>query len=113
MHVHCEADREAHGAVVATLSGNLDAQGATHFWEVAVAHLADGSPSLMVDMSGVELMTSAGVGTLIRLLHRVQSLGGGMVVFGCSDKVRQVIEVVMLAEIFRVSDSIEQARERL
>jgi anti-anti-sigma factor len=113
MELSCRPDNGIRTAVVASPSGYLDVDGATVLWEQVTANLGEDTPSLMVDMSEVELITSAGVGILVRLLHRVQSLAGKMVVFACSKRVRSVIEVVMLAEVFKLCDTLEQAREKL
>jgi len=113
MRVSCQTDTEIRTAVVMSPVGNLDASGTNALWEAVTAHLSEATPSLLADLSGVEIMTSAGIGILVRLFHRVQSLGGGMVVFGAGERVRDVIEVVMLTEVFRLCDTLAEARQRL
>jgi len=61
----------------------------------------------------VDLMASAGVGALVRLFHRVQTLGGQMAVFGANERVHDVIEVVQLSQILNVCDTMDEARARL
>jgi anti-sigma B factor antagonist len=113
MRVSCQTDSKILTAVVVSPTGNLEAVGANTLWESATTHLSEAKPSLLVDLTGVEIMTSAGIGILVRLFHRVQSLGGGMVVFGANDRVREVIEVVMLTDVFQLCDTLEEARTRL
>jgi anti-anti-sigma factor len=113
MNIRCCQDEEIDGAVVAAPSGTLDVRGADDLWHVVTAELDSTTPSLMVDLAMIDLITSAGIGILVRLLHRVQSLGGSMVVFGASPRVREVIEIVMLSEIFKLCDTIGEARQRL
>jgi anti-anti-sigma factor len=113
MRLSSGTDSEIASAVLVSPIGNLDASGADRLWEAATSELSEQTPSLLVDLTGVEIMTSAGIGILVRLLHRVQSLGGAMVVCGASERVRQVFEVVMLAEVFRLCDTLEGARRRL
>lgn len=113
MEIRCQADTETDGVLVAFPAGTLDVQGADSMWQAVAEALAQKGPSLLVDLSGVDLITSAGIGTLVRLLHRVQSLGGTLVVFGPNARVRAVIEIVMLGPIFKLCDTIAEARERL
>jgi anti-anti-sigma factor len=66
-----------------------------------------------MDMSGVSVLTSAGVGTLIRIRHRLQRFGGGVALFGCSPRVLEVIRIVLLEQILLVSATVAEARTRL
>jgi len=113
MRVDCRPDEEMANAVVATLEGLFDEAGAATLWQTVTPHLDGTTPCLLVDLSGVRLITSAGVGVLVRLLHRVQSHGGGMSVFGAGTRVREVIGVVRLDQILNLGTSIGDARERL
>jgi len=110
--VRCGVDSER-GAVVATVTGSLHAQGAKTLWASVGPRVAGDTPSLLVDLTGLELITSAGIGTLVRLLQRVQTQGGRMVVFGTIPRVREIIDVVMLGEILGLCDTVEEARSRL
>ena len=113
MRVECSPDVEMPKAVIAALDGFFDQDGATLLWETVTPRLGGELPSLLVDLSGVNLMTSAGVGVLVRLLHRVESLGGRVALFGAGPRVRQVLEVVRLHEILNLSDTVDGARQRL
>ena len=113
MRADCRPDEELVNAVVATLEGSFDEAGAATLWEAVAPHLEDPRNFLLIDLSGVRLITSAGVGVLVRLLHRVQSLGGAMTVFCAGSRVREVIGVVRLEEALNLSASIEEARRRL
>ncbi len=64
-------------------------------------------------MSAVEIMTSAGVGVLIRLQNHVEPLGGHLALFGCNDAVQRVFSVCELVDLLNVSPSIEEARQRV
>jgi anti-sigma B factor antagonist len=113
MELRCEPDGELGGTIIAVPSGSLDVQGAVTLWEGVTRELDATTSSLLIDLSSLDLITSAGIGALVRLLHRVQSLGGSLAVFGPNPRVREVIEVVMLTGILGVSDSVEEARQRL
>jgi serine/threonine-protein kinase RsbW len=113
MELRCEPDGELEGTIVATLEGSLDVLGADELLKRVTPELDATTRSLMIDLTSVSLITSAGIGALVRLLFRVQSLGGRLAVVGPNPRVREVIEVVMLTGILGVSDSVEEARRRL
>ncbi len=112
MKVNCRLDGANESIVVASVAGSFNADGTDRVWEAASSMLDEQHPSLVVDMSGVELMTSAGLGTLVRLHHRVQKLGGTIAIFGVNKRVRSVIEVVMLTEILNLSETFDEATFR-
>ena len=113
MELRCEPDGELEGTIVAVPRGHLDVQGAVDLWDGVTRQLDTATSSLLIDLSSVDLITSAGIGALVRLLHRVQSLGGRLAVFGPNPRVREVIEVVMLAAVFRLSTTRDEARRKL
>jgi len=113
MIVRCHTDTEHEGALVANVFGPLDEPGALKIWAAVVAELSDGHGSLLIDLSEVDLITSAGVGALVRLFHRIQGLGGALALYGANPRVAQVIESVMLAQILNLCGTLEGARERL
>lgn len=113
MQVTCGPDQDLEGVVVARLVGQLEIQEVGEFWETVCSHLGQESPSLLVDMAGVERLRSTGVGVLIRLLHHVTPLGGKMAIFGCNERVREVLRICELEQVLNVCDSGEEARDRL
>jgi hypothetical protein len=74
------------GGLFVRLSGNLEINGAMKLWDI---------------------------GTLVRLLVRLRGYGGSIAIFGCSDKICEVFEIVMLREILHVCDNEAEARDRL
>ncbi len=113
MRVSCNADDQVTGAVLAVGDGSLDVHGATHFWEAVNPHLTKESPHLLVDMSGVDLMTSAGIGVLIRLLNHCEPLGGTMALFGTNPKVLRVLQICELESVLNSCETLDEAREKL
>jgi anti-anti-sigma factor len=113
MRVTCGPDPEMAGALLATAIGRLDALGSTQLWESLESRIAEQSPSLLLDMSGIKSMSSAGIGILIRLLTRCQQLGGSLAVFAVPDVVLRVVQVVQLEAILNVCADAPEARARL
>ncbi|UCE03406.1 MAG: STAS domain-containing protein [Candidatus Latescibacterota bacterium] len=113
MKVKSGGDQELRKVLRGALHGQLDAQGADVVWEGLQAQLNREYPSLLLDMGGVGFVSSAGISTLVRLLSTTQSLNGAMTVFGCNERVRSVLKILMLEKVLNVCDSEADARSRL
>ena len=101
------------GGLIVRLSGNLEINGATHLWDDICTRADEETRFFILDFSDVPIVTSAGIGTLVRFLVRVRAFGGGVAICGCSDKICEVFQIVMLQDILQVCGSEEEARERL
>ena len=78
-------------------------------WESA-SQLVDRTTRFLVfDFTKITMMTSAGIGTLVRLHTRLQGLGGGLAIYGCSSRVREIFSIVMLDKILAVHDTESEA----
>jgi anti-anti-sigma factor len=99
------------GGLFVRLSGNLEVNGAMKLWDDVSARAGAGDDTrfFIFDFSDVPIVTSAGIGTLVRLLVRLRGYGGSIAIFGCSDKICEVFEIVMLRDILHVCDSEEEA----
>src|SRR5262245_61062682 len=99
MKVQCEPDAEVGNATRVTVSGLVDAIGATELWEAASPHIGAERPSMVVDLTGVDVLTSAGITTLIRFLNHTKPLGGKLVLFGARPGVKKVFRIVGLESL--------------
>lgn len=113
MRVTCSKDSELDKVVHAVPEGMLEAHGATHLWDVVSERLSDNTPSLLIDMSRINLMTSAGVGVLIRLLTRARKLGGAVSVYGCSERNQTILRVSGVEPLVNACQTEEESRQRL
>ena len=113
MKLSFEPDPTIAGGLVVRLSGNLEINGAAQLWDDVSTRAGQDTRFFIFDFSDVPIVTSAGIGALVRLLVRLQGFGGSLAICGCSGKICDVFSVVMLKEILQVSDSEEEARARL
>jgi len=110
MQVVFEPDHEIEDALVARLQGAVDIVTADRLWNLASERVDNGVRFFLFDFSGVTIVTSAGIGMLVRLLIRLKARGGTIAVFGCSDHICEVFDIVLLKEILHVSESEDDAR---
>jgi anti-anti-sigma factor len=109
MHITYENPPTRPGALVAHLSGVFNVDAAGQLWESA-SQLVDKETRFVVfDFTRVTVLTSAGIGILIRLFTRLKGYEGGLAIFGCSSKIREIFNIVMVDEILKVRDNEDQA----
>ncbi|MCJ7754424.1 MAG: STAS domain-containing protein [Thermoanaerobaculales bacterium] len=113
MQVVFEPDREIDDALIVRLQGAVDVITADRLWELASQRASASARFFLFDFSGVTILTSAGIGMLVRLLIRLRGQGGTLAVFGCNDHICDVFDIVLLKEILHVSASEDEAREKL
>ena len=113
MHVSYENPPEVDGGLIIHLAGSLDVHGATMLWETASQLIDEETRFIVVDFTKVTILTSAGIGILIRLFTRLKSYEGGLAVFGCGSKVREIFTIVMVDRILKVCDNEDQAWEAI
>ena len=111
MRVTCANDTELEHGLLIALDGRLDAHGATQLWQSVSERIDEQHPIVLLDLNKVQMLTSAGIGILVRMLSRTQSKGGSMSVFGCSESVLRVLEVVQCKEVLQVRDDLAATRE--
>jgi anti-anti-sigma factor len=113
MKLSYEPDPTISDGLVVRLSGKLEVNGAMQLWEEVSALAGEDTRFFIFDFADVEIVTSAGIGTLVRFLVRLRGYGGAVAICRCSDKIREVFEIVMLQDILQVCDGEEEARARL
>jgi anti-sigma B factor antagonist len=62
----------------------------------------DGKANLVLDLGGVDYMSSAGLREMVRVLKRVKRTGGDLRIANPSDRVKEVLELAGLDTIFEI-----------
>jgi len=75
--------------------GRLDASQTAY----AESELAKVQGQVTVDLSGLEYISSAGLGLFIGLYRRLTSAGGSLVIVGASDHVRHIFRLARLDQL--------------
>lgn len=98
----------AHGAVrVLHLSGYLDGHTFVDFERRVRALLAEGQARLVIDLSALTYIASAGVGVIINGQHQAKQRGGSVQLVNPSPAVREIFGILGLGAIFTIHDSLE------
>lgn len=64
---------------------------------------------LVLELGGVEMIDSAGLGELVLLYMRAQACGCPVKIAGPSDKIRSLLELTNLVSVFEIHPSTEAA----
>ncbi len=82
-------------------------------WESTSQQLDYETRFVVFDFTEVTMLTSAGIGILIRLYTRLKASEGGLAIFGCNAKIREIFAIVMLTNVLKVRNSEAEAWEAL
>jgi anti-anti-sigma factor len=86
------AESDAHGVLVASLSGRLDLASAAAA-EAALLGMVGKRQPVLVDLSGLAYASSAGLRVLLKVAREAKSTGHGLALCGAQGPVKEVLEV--------------------
>jgi anti-sigma B factor antagonist len=95
--------------VVVRLEGRFDAEGAEGIKQ-PMQQLAETTVGkLVIDMSQVSFIDSAGLSVLVSTLKRARSVGGNVVLGAVQPQALTVFKLTMLDQVFSISPTVESA----
>jgi anti-anti-sigma factor len=78
---------------VVTARGRLDGNASADFADHVGGLIERPNPKLLIDFTGVDFVTSAGVRAVLLLGKKIKSVGGSFAVCSVRDSVREVLDV--------------------
>jgi anti-anti-sigma factor len=103
------AHEQSGDVVTVRLAGRLDSGTAQSAEESFAQVLAGGAPHLVVDMSKLEYISSAGLRVLLVMAKKVQQTNGKVALFGLAANVREVFSISGFDRIFSIEADAEAA----
>ncbi len=85
--------------------GRIDGSGNTQLTQVLDHALGNGFRSLVLELSGVEYINSAGLRELVALFKRAQEKGGKLSIANPSERVKTLLELVGLDTVMEIQYS--------
>jgi anti-sigma B factor antagonist len=110
MEIRERTDGES--VVVVELSGRLDA-GSAQEAERRLTEAAGSARNVIVNLGGVEYISSAGLRSLLVVAKKVRQLNGVLGLCLLSKGVREVFDISGFSSIFTLYDSEEAAKENM
>jgi len=88
------------GALILQPKKRIDSSTAKSFEEQTNALVDAGPKKVVIDFSGLDYISSAGLRVVLTTAKRVKAAGGGLTLCGVHDSVKDVLEVSGFASIF-------------
>lgn len=98
--------KAAGGVSVVAVQGSIDGNTAPQAQE-EILPLIQKDCKLLLDMSTVEYMSSAGLRMMLLLYRKVSSVGGRIVLSGVSEDIKDTMELTGFLDFFTTTDTAE------
>ena len=101
----------ANNVTLVQAMGRVDSMSANQFGEALSDEIDNGNLHLVLDLSGVDYMSSAGLREIVSALKKVKKtdVGGDLRLAQPSERVREVLEMSGLDTIFQIYSSQDEA----
>lgn len=93
--------------------GRLDSSSARDAETKVKGVIDQGADRLLIDMSALDYISSAGLRVILVAAKSMQKSGGAMAICGMSPSVREVFEMTGFLKILKVYDQEAEAKEAL
>jgi anti-anti-sigma factor len=103
------AQESAGDVVIAKLAGRLDSSSAPAAEEQLTRAIGSGTPRLVIDLSRLEYISSAGLRALLLIARKVQQAQGKLALFGLAPNVHEVFSISGFNTIFTIRDDAAAA----
>jgi len=97
------------GHVVLEVTGRLDASTTQEFEKSSADSITQDSCRMVLDLSGLEYISSAGLRNLLVLARKLRSGGGTLTLCNLSGIVEEVVNISGVQKIIPVFDNLENA----
>lgn len=94
---------------ILTLKGHISTAESQVLSESLDAVICDNFATVVVDMADVEIITSDGLGALIRARKAASEAGGQLILSGLRGNIRDLFKMTRLDKIFTIVDSVDGA----
>jgi anti-sigma B factor antagonist len=101
------------GFEIILLKGDIDLQHSPKLRELLQAKISEQAPTLLLDFSDVRYIDSSGLATLIEYYQKSRRYSGQLAIYGMSERVKSVFELVRLSEIFFIFATGQEAIDGL
>lgn len=95
--------------VVLHVAGRMDAENAVQFERQCESCIAEGFPSLVIDLNDLTYVSSMGLRSFVAAAKKLRDKGGDLRICRLTGLVRQVFEITRLNQVFPPHDSVESA----
>lgn len=102
-------EKKVDAATIVSLTGSIDALTAPKITEFFQAQVAAGNVKLVVDFSGVDYTSSAGLRVMLGAIKETRAQGGDMRLAGVRPDVLKVLKLSGFTNILKMFDGVDAA----
>jgi anti-anti-sigma factor len=102
-------EREQNGITIFVLEGRVDSEGAVDLDLALQAATAEGKHKMVLDMSQVRYINSAGLRTLADILTQNKNENGDLKLVNLNPKVQRVIQIIGFDKFFAIHPTVQEA----
>lgn len=96
-------------ASVLALIGDLDSFNVSYLKEQLQRLFDNGSYKIIIDLTSVDFIDSAGLGTLVSSLKLCMHNSGDLLLVGLNDTILDLLRITKLMDIFKIFKTVEEA----
>ncbi|MFW6158942.1 MAG: STAS domain-containing protein [Planctomycetota bacterium] len=109
-HVSLDISQDADVTIISVRSPRIPVEASDTFEEKVVQTVRRlDEPKVLLDFAGVQFLSSAVLGKLIKLNGAVNDRSGQLIISSLSDKIAEVFHVTNLDRLFRICDTKDKA----
>ena len=97
------------GFVIVHLKGRIDATNSGQVHEKVMHEIKKGCGSMIVDFSGVNYISSAGLRVVISASKSLAKNSGSFSICSLNDNLRKIFEISGLADLLSIHDNLESS----
>jgi len=97
---------------ILALKGSLNALTAPEFKPQIDALVGARRLRVIVDLSGLELIDSSGVGAIVSLFKRLRMIGGDVKIAALQGQPKEIFRILRLEKAFEIAGTVEEAERR-
>ena len=105
-------ERQTEHATVVAAAGRIDSSTSSLFEDELARVLDRASSALVIDLTEVEYMSSAGLRVLLMTAKKAKAAGERLILCGLSPHIREVFDVSGFSSIFDIADDAAAAEAR-
>ena len=101
------------GLHIIALSGEIDLAHSPELRAILDAHAKAKRPALLLDFTTVDYIDSSGLATLVEYVQKSAAFGGKFALGGVNARVKTILDLVRLGEVFAVHSNVADAKAAL
>ncbi|HML22419.1 MAG TPA: STAS domain-containing protein [Aggregatilinea sp.] len=102
-------ERDENGVAVFVLDGRVDSEGAVDLDMALRGAVTEGKHKMILDMSQVRYINSAGLRTLADILTENRAAGGDLRLVDLNPKVRRIFQIIGFDRFFDIDNTLDEA----